>query len=242
MRPTVSIDPSGTVFVADEGQHRVVTLTAGGDSIASVGSMGWGTEQFDDPVAIASRGLDVYVADRNNHRVQRYTRDLTLISSLSTRELRGPSAFGYPAGVALSPEGDMFVTDGENKRILKFNAFGKYIRSFGGLDGSPFLLHEPTQVATTADGFVFVLDRGKVASFDALGTPRGWVALPDGARAIASDGMRLFALLEGRAIVVHPVASPVPVALPSGEWRSIAVRANTIVLGGATEVRLIVTN
>ncbi len=241
-RPSVAIDLAGNILVADAGGNRVIVFSSAGDSIAGTGGSGWGNDQFDNPVAVASSGLFVFVADRDNHRIQRFARDLTFVATLSTRETGGPSAFGYPSGIAVAAEGDMYITDGENKRVVKFNAFGQFVRAFGGVEGgSRFMLQEPTQVATTTDGSVFVLDRGRVAAFDGFGTPRGWISLPDGARGIAADGQRLFALLDGRLLVVHPGTDQATITLPPGAWRTVAVRGTTVVLGDDSRVRVLRT-
>jgi NHL repeat len=72
-QPTdMAITPSGDVFVADGyGNNRVVHIDKNGKYVGSWGRLGTGRGEFSIPHAIAldSRGR-VYVADRNNTRIQ----------------------------------------------------------------------------------------------------------------------------------------------------------------------------
>lgn len=83
-RPTdVAIAPNGELFVADGYRNnRIVHLDARGKFIKQWGQMGVGPDDLSLPHAIAmdSRGR-LYVADRNNVRVQIYDQAGTLLDS-----------------------------------------------------------------------------------------------------------------------------------------------------------------
>jgi hypothetical protein len=55
----------------------------------------------------------------------------------------GPDTFDRPSGVAVAPDGDIFVSDGHypnahhNARILKFDKNGRFIKSWGKLGSAP---------------------------------------------------------------------------------------------------------
>jgi hypothetical protein len=75
--------PAGDVFVADGyGNARVVHFDKSGKFVKAWGSMGVGPRHFSIPHAIAidSKGR-LYVADRNNNRVQVYSQDGELLDS-----------------------------------------------------------------------------------------------------------------------------------------------------------------
>ena len=78
-RPTdVAWDAAGDIFISDGyGNSRVAKYTKTGQFIKSVGSRGTGPSQFNTPHAIAvdNQG-NVYVADRNNFRIQVFDNDL----------------------------------------------------------------------------------------------------------------------------------------------------------------------
>lgn len=83
-KPTdMVLAPDGSIFVSDGyGNARVVHFDREGKFVKSWGSLGTGAEQFSIPHAIAmdSKGR-LYVADRNNVRVQVYSQAGELLDS-----------------------------------------------------------------------------------------------------------------------------------------------------------------
>ncbi len=64
----------------------------------------------------------------------------------------GPDTFDRPTGVAIAPNGDIFVTDGHlpnahnNGRVLKFSKEGKFIKSWGKRGSAPGDFDEPHDI------------------------------------------------------------------------------------------------
>ncbi|MDQ7052666.1 MAG: hypothetical protein Q9P14_07185 [candidate division KSB1 bacterium] len=54
--------------------------------------------------------------------------------------------FGLPVAVTFSRFGELFVIDGENQRILRFNANGEPEQSFGDWDWGDGRLEEPVAI------------------------------------------------------------------------------------------------
>ena len=129
----LSVDLSGSIYVCDTGNHRILKFGNDGTLVKIVGGFGWDKEQFYNPYDIhASSALDIFVADYDNQRIERYDKDLNYISSLYSNENWDESfQFGYPKSVATSIHGELFIIDGENIRLLKFNSFGEPEMSFG---------------------------------------------------------------------------------------------------------------
>jgi DNA-binding beta-propeller fold protein YncE len=73
----IAFGPNGRIYIADGyGNSRVLEYNAKGDRVKQWGSRGTGRGQFNQPhgIAIDDRGI-VYVADRNNARLQRFDLD-----------------------------------------------------------------------------------------------------------------------------------------------------------------------
>jgi hypothetical protein len=78
----------------------------------------------------------------------------------------GPDTFDRPTGVAVAPDGDIFVTDGHypnkhgNARVVKFAKDGRFIKAWGHLGAGPGEFDEPHDIFIGgSQGRVYVADR-----------------------------------------------------------------------------------
>lgn len=168
------ISASGIIYVADTGTDQITSLDTLGNILRTNGGYGWSEGAFDEPSDIFATPLSVFVADKNNHRIQRFDRDLNFISSLSTRQRENSEArFGHPTGCVVSNQGDLYILDSENLRIIKFDLFGNFIQNFGGFDAGDFQLSKPVSLAVSSDNFIYVCDEPDVLIFDSFGNGVG---------------------------------------------------------------------
>lgn len=167
----IDVDIVGTLYVVDADRNAVTLYSKDRTRIREIGGQGWDNDQFDHPAGSWARnGIDVFVADYGNHRIQRFDRSLNYVATLSTRDSDDPNErFGYPTDVALSRLGDLFICDSENTRIVKVNRFSKVERVFGGFDAGKGRLQKPTQVEIGPHDDVYVLDGNRIVVFDTFG-------------------------------------------------------------------------
>lgn len=166
----ITLGPQGWVYVVDAGGNAVQVFKSLAAPAITVGGFGWTPFSFDDPTGAATDGLNLYVADRGNHRIQRFDRNLNFISTLFTRDTAAAFArFGYPAGVALSRLGDLFILDGENVRALKFSQQSTFERAFGEIDAEGRKLRRPVKILLSARDQVFILEPDRLLEFDYFG-------------------------------------------------------------------------
>lgn len=167
----ISLDPAGSIYVADTGDDLLLRFNSSGDSTGEVGGYGQGALQFDMPYDVcATNGVEIYVADYNNNRIELFDRTLANVATLSTNQSNDDSKrFGFPSGVAVSRLGDLFICDNENVRVLKVNTFSTVERTFGGYGEGAGTLTMPRQVAIGPNDDVFVSDKGRVAVYDNFG-------------------------------------------------------------------------
>jgi DNA-binding beta-propeller fold protein YncE len=83
----------------------------------------------------------------------------------------GPDTFDRPSGIAIAPNGDIFVTDGHgrNDRVVKFSKDGRFIKSWGHHGAGPGEFDQPHDISIGgSEGHVFVADRSnsRVQVFD----------------------------------------------------------------------------
>jgi sugar lactone lactonase YvrE len=86
----------------------------------------------------------------------------------------GPDTFDQPSGIAIGPNGDIFVTDGhgKNDRVVKFSKNGKFIKAWGHHGSGPGEFDQPHDISIGgSEGHVYVADRSnsRVQIFDQNG-------------------------------------------------------------------------
>ena len=147
----------------------LVAVIGCGDGITGqVGGVGqdaviWGTNgsgdgEFSNPfgVAVASDG-NIYVADTDNNRIEKFTSDGVFVSERGTFGTNDEE-FNFPYGVAVASDGSVYVTEVDNHRIQKFTSEGVFVSQWGtqGSDDGEF--YYPIGVAVASDGSVYVAD------------------------------------------------------------------------------------
>src|SRR5262252_2170381 len=84
----------------------------------------------------------------------------------------GNGQFENPNCVATDAAGNVYVSDGANKRIQKFTSTGAYLTQWGTYGSGNGQFSTPTGVATDAVGNVYVGDWGnnRIQKFTSTGT------------------------------------------------------------------------
>lgn len=178
----LAVDRDGSVVVADFRNHAIRRVLPDGTVTTVAGGNGSGTldgpaetARFDGPsdVAIDPRGA-IYVADCWSHRIRRITPDgmVTTVAGGDHPENKswlrrdGPAdeaLFLSPCGVALSPDGDLYIREQTQIRRLSpsgwvstFAGDGGQIHKDGAKEHVGFgSIHD---IEVDADGNVYVLD------------------------------------------------------------------------------------
>jgi len=164
------ITANGLIYIADSGRDEIVMMDTLGIQMRTFGGYGWNQNSFDDPADVFADPLNIYVADKNNHAIKRFDKNLNYIYSFFTRESEfSQEQFGYPLSCATSNQGDLFLIDSENRRIMKFDIFGNFILNFGGFDAGKYQLSDPTQLAISSSNNIFVIDGSDIIIFDNFG-------------------------------------------------------------------------
>lgn len=164
------ITTNGLIYVTDNAKDEIVLLDTSGNKLKTFGGYGWDENSFDDPSDVFADPLSVYIADKNNHSIKRFDKNLNFISALKKRETENSDQnFGYPVSCATSNQGDLYLVDSENKRVMKFDIYGNYKINFGGLDAGKFQLSDPSYLAISNQNLVYVVDGCSVIVFDAFG-------------------------------------------------------------------------
>ena len=146
-----------------------------------LGTAGSEPGQFNAPrsIAMAPDG-SFYVADSRNNRIQHFSATGELIKSWGTysetNSGQAPAGtFNEPWGVAVGPDGSVYVADTWNNRVQKFTADGEFVTMWGrsGLAEDMTSFYGPRGIAVDPAGRIYLTDTGnkRVVVFDPDGNP-----------------------------------------------------------------------
>ena len=125
----LAIGLEGEIFVLvghGQGEPHVLKFDREGELLRSWGEQGTGPSQFDTPhsVVIDTEGM-VYVADRQNRRIQIFDRDGNYVKEWAYK--------GLPCGLYIHSDGTMYMVSGFAGEILKLDENGRAV----GANGQP---------------------------------------------------------------------------------------------------------
>ena len=140
----ICVAPSGELYVADGyGNSSVHRFSAAGDYISSFGSPGSGPGQFRVPHSVrVSQDGRVYVADRENHRVQVFTSEGDFLTAWTD--------FKCPMGVHIDANQVVYVTD-QIPRVSIYSLDGELLARGRTFEGAH-------QVYTDSEGSIYGID------------------------------------------------------------------------------------
>jgi hypothetical protein len=166
----ITVGPQGWIYIIDARKNAVLVFKSVREEPAILGGFGWSASAFDNPTGIATDGLNIYISDYGNHRIQRFDRSSNLISTLFTRDTSfAPARIGYPVSVSLTNMGELLVLDSENLKVVKFSSDSRYERSFGDLTDSGGKLQNPVKLCVAGEQYVYVIEKSRILQFDSFG-------------------------------------------------------------------------
>ena len=134
-----------------QGVPRVLKFASDGSLIKSWGEPGTGPSQFDTPhsIVVDAEGL-VYVADRQNRRVQIFDSEGTYIKEWAYK--------GLPCGLFIDADGQMYMVSGFAGEILKLDENGKALGANGQPGKGLGEFGEAHYMTMSPDGDIYVAD------------------------------------------------------------------------------------
>lgn len=175
----LTVDASGNVYVADTANHKirkidsvgVVSTLAGSGNIGSADGTGAAASFFSPTGVVVNSMGEVYVADRNNHKIRKITPAgvvTTLAGSGNIGSADGAKAaasFYFPNGITMDSNGNIYVADRSNHKIRKITSAGAVSTlagsgTQGGANGTgpTASFYSPCGVAVDGSGNVYVAD------------------------------------------------------------------------------------
>ena len=139
----LAFDAEDNVWIVNSLNSRIQKFTRDGQYLGGFGKKGSGEGELDMPwgITIDNEG-DIYLADWNNHRVQKFSTGGTHLLTFGSGRKTGVSPDGgtpyshnfqshvavnprdlnHPTGMAVDGDGDVYVMDWMNERVVIFDA------------------------------------------------------------------------------------------------------------------------
>lgn len=166
----LAIDAHNNVWLFNKGPDPIQVYTTSGEFVRT-----WGQDQFKEPhqLRIDHEG-NVWLADFGLHVVRKYSPDGKMLAELGTIDQPGEDTthFNRPTDMAITPAGDVFITDGYgNRRVVHYDKTGKFVKAWGKLGTDPGNFVLPHAIVVDAKGTLYVADRnsGRIELFDQSG-------------------------------------------------------------------------
>jgi tripartite motif-containing protein 71 len=163
----IDISNDGRLFICDRGNHRIQVFDRRGVFLRNFGGFGSGEDMFDEPLDVWARStINIYIADYNNQRIKRYNKDLIYLSSKYSNP-GDDERFQYERvlSIAYSPQGDMFILDESDYKVIKINPQNKGEVAFGYYESGIGELTTPVQLELSSNHRVVVSDAGAKAIY-----------------------------------------------------------------------------
>ncbi len=148
--------PDDDFFILSTQENVIIKLDKSGFLIKQIGGKGWGNLNFDKPTSFFTNdGLNIYVTDLYNNRIQRFNKNLDYLNSFSFDNF--VSNIKYPSLIGIDKFSNLIVFDTENKRFYKYSKETKLETTFGELEFSDLQSSYPKKIAFDSKNNIYIL-------------------------------------------------------------------------------------
>ena len=184
----IAIDKHGNIYVADSWNHRVQKFDPQGNHQQTFGSYGEGKGELNEPYDIMVENCGrILVVERYNHRLQWFSPEGNSLGWIGQRgtvleehlayfyetsaNLFSSPAFEFPTSIGTDSQGNYFITDSGNHRIVKFNKNWQRVLTFGERGEEVGQFQYPLCVSIGENDLLYVsdLNNNRVQIFSPFG-------------------------------------------------------------------------
>jgi uncharacterized protein (TIGR03663 family) len=115
----IAIDQEGNIYLADTWNQRVQKFDKDFKFVSKWPISGWYGESVVNKPYLAASGDRVYVTDPEGYRVLVFDQSGEFVATFGEYGFDSKS-FSLPTGVAVDGEGNVYITDSANHRVMKF--------------------------------------------------------------------------------------------------------------------------
>ena len=157
---SIAVKNDGGYAILSTQLNKVLVFDVLGNQIAELGgTQGLGNYEFNSPRALAydSSG-DLYIADTQNSRIQKYSLNLAYSQTISDPAIQKPTA------LQIDSANNLYVLDEAMQKVFKLDNSFNIVATIG--EG---VLNQPSSMAIDQSGNVFVSQLDGAKKFDSFG-------------------------------------------------------------------------
>jgi DNA-binding beta-propeller fold protein YncE len=224
--PGITLDDQDQVYIFTRSSPAVQVYKTDGTFVRAWDSGDPNGAHF---IRIDPEG-NVWAANYIEHVIRKHSPDGKVLLTLGQVGVTGADRghFDKPTDIAVLPTGDIFVTDGYgNRRVVQFDAKGKYVKEWGEEGNQPGQFALPHSIVADSKGWLYVADRenARIQVFDTKGkllavwenviTPWGLWLTKEHIVLPPPDQMLMKLNLKGEVLLRVPLSkTPVPPGKP----------------------------
>lgn len=175
---SISTSRDEFIYVSDVQSNQIYKFSENGEQLFVFGGSGFGINELNMPIAIdASNGLDIFVCDYQNNRIQRYDIKLNYIATFNFNTYNLTSDISqkiyYPYGIAFLNTSEIFVlADALTYKVVKLKSLDEVSLLFGSSNLGYEKVQNPKKITRGANLDVWILDKEEdvILNFDNYGT------------------------------------------------------------------------
>ncbi len=152
----IFVNNSGEIFVVDQGNSRIQVFDKKGKFLRMFG----GKEYLYRPLCVAElKNGNIIVTDSYNQAttgsgIAIFSKEGKFIKKINSFSKDGSEEFNAPTGIAVDSEGNIFISDTGNNRVVVLNENLNFVKQIGN-----GVLSSPTGIAVD-DKYIYVSDFG----------------------------------------------------------------------------------
>ena len=210
----VAIHENGDIYVGS-ADHYIYVFDQGGHLKNIIGSKGSGDGQFYGPCSISIIGDVMYIADFNNHCIQKLTTGGEFLHKFGTFGLHQGQLW-CPRGVVVDSKNRVIVSDCDNNRVEVFSQDGDWLLTIDGTRNNPLkapwgLSLDPQgniHVASSSNTIkVFTPEGTYVRSYGDVKTPSGVAVDEEGYSYVSEYDGGCFSIFDPKGQKIHTVGN-----------------------------------
>jgi streptogramin lyase len=168
--PGIAVDNQDQIYIFTRSQPAVQVYKIDGTLVRAFYMEDSSGSHF---IRIGPDG-NIWTANITEHVVRKYNPKGKLLLTLGEPGVAGndKAHFDRPTDMAILPAGDIFVSDGyNNRRVVHFDAKGKYVNQWGRDGSGPGQFALPHSIVADSQKRLYVADRenARIQVFDAEG-------------------------------------------------------------------------